>query len=737
WAGHGFFGHLFTLLMGLNIFWMFAADKNHKRYWLYVFGFLGVALLFLVKCWFLIPLAGGLLLRLLTGKTKFGIKIVFLSVFTGLAFFFATYWMLLYVAAADKDIPESRIQQPTYKAEISTFIAYHALAYVTAGVYGLSEDLAQNTLECRNPEVIYAPMINLCRVAGDKNYVSNINDQYIRITSNYGDRSNVRSFFGSLYVYLGTWHAAAYALVFSALIYSLFALAWKRRHTFALIIVGWIMGCLLMGWFDLYSTSLNFISIPGFLAVIFGLCFLWEHRKNLCLGKLHLYVRMARRLLALLQTISLALAVAFFWTPWHLPSYFLGVSVGIAFAFVLTVPRRALAFRFLRPYLAFLLLYLLTWVSVVYASYPELAVRYTLQQTPILLFPFIFWGMTPRFFSRKRIRLFAFCFVIGCVLFVVVKITQLVYCFSIFEPYFKARYVNVGLLYSVNEFLSNQGIYFGWAYLHPIMNTTLEALIFNLAFSLTFIALVQKHPWLNSRLKKCVAVFILLLFSLILITSNSKTGQFMFVVTLITMLVFSFRKKRWSIAYSLSALLLLSGIGGIHYLEKGISGRFTNSIRVLNEMENHEQKITNDGSLLPRLYAWNTALEMAKEKPVFGFGASFRKDFVARCTPEHYPNLRKAYHHPHNQFLSVLVSNGAVGLCVFFLFWVQAVHLVWKNRRLWGWIWLLSLFAFCCIEVFLKNISFTYVCLPYCFLMVEYHNRKKIPEPAESLAPKP
>lgn len=740
WAGHGFFGHLFTLLMGLNIFWMFAADKNHKRYWLYVLGFLGVALLYLSKCWFLIPLAGGLLLRLLTGKTKFSFKIVFLSVFTGLAFFFATYWILLYMAASDKNIPESRIQEPTYKAELSTFISYHALSYVTAGVFGLSEDLAQNTLEYRNPEVIYAPWINIYRLAGDKNYVSNLNDQYIQITSQYGDRSNVRSFFGSLYVYLGTWHAVAYVLVFSCLLYFLFAFALQSGRLFFMGISGWFQASMLMGWFDITANTLTFFTLPAFLAVVFGLCFLYEHRKEIgkkIRGIKWLTLRNIRRLLALLQVIDLSLLLLFFWTPWRLPSYFLGVSVGIAFAFLLTVPRRAIEFRFLKPYLAFLLLYLLSWVSVLYSSYPGLAVQFNLQQISIFFVPFIFWGMTPRFFSPKRIRFFVLCFLIGCILLFFVKVTQSVYCFSIFEPYLKVRSGNAGWLYSINRFLSYQGIFFGFAYLRPIMHTTIESMIFNLAFSLIFIALVQKHPWLNSCLKKCAAVFILLLFALVLITSNSKTGQFMFVLTLIIMLVFSFRKKRWCIAYSLSALILLSCVVGFHYFGKGILGRFTNSMLVLKDLEKHTKKTTDDGSLLPRLYAWNTALDMAKEKPVFGSGSSFKKDFIARCSPARYPNLRKSYHHPHNQFLTVLVSNGMVGLCVFLLFWIQAVCLVWKNRRLWGWIWLLSLFLLCCIDVLFKLPFLLFASLPYCFLMVEYHNRKKMPAPAESLAPKP
>ncbi|MBD5388595.1 hypothetical protein HDR68_04305 [bacterium] len=275
WAEHGFFGHLFTVLMGLNIFWVFAADKAHKRYWLYVLGFFGVALLYLVKCWFLVPMAGGLLLRLLIGKTKFGIKVILVSVFTGFAFFFASYWMCMYVASAEKGVPTQRKKQTEYKAEVSSYIGKHAVTYIVAGVYGLSEDLAQNILEDRKPAKIYTPMVNICKVFGDKNYVSNINDQFVQITT-HDSESNVRSFFGSLYVYLGAGHSMAYAFVFSSLVYLLFAFARKRRNILAMVIIGWIMGCLLMGWFDIYTTSLNFILIPYYLIVIFGLCFLWK-----------------------------------------------------------------------------------------------------------------------------------------------------------------------------------------------------------------------------------------------------------------------------------------------------------------------------------------------------------------------------------------------------------------------------------------------------------------------------
>ena len=734
WAGHGFFGHLFTLLMGLNIFWMFAADKDHKRYWLYVLGFFGVALLYLVKGWFLTPMAAGFLLRLLTGKTKFDIKVILVSVFMGFVFFFASYWMTLYVASAEKSVLTQRKAQTEYKAKVSSFIGKHAVTYMAAGVYGLSEDLAQNTLEYREPEKIYAPFVNIGKVvSGDRNYVSHLNDKFVQITT-HDSGSNVRTFFGTLYVFSGFWHTLAFVLVFSCLLYGLFSFALKTGNLFSLGISSWFEASMLMGWFDFTANTLSFITVPCFLTAIFALCYVWEHRREIgkrIRGIKWLTVRNIRRLLAFLQVVDLSLLLLFFWTPWRIPSYFFGVSVGIAFAFLLTVPRRAIEFRFLKPYLAFLLLYLLFWVSVPYSSDPAFALRRGLQEISVFLIPFIFLGMTPRFFSPRKIRWFGFCFVIGCLLLFFVKISQLVYCFNYFWPYFKIHYVDAGItymstgsgfLYVLNEFLSNQNIYFSWAYIWPIMHTTIEALLFNLAFALVFIALIKKDPWLNTWLKKSLAIVSLILFALVLVISNSKTGQFLFVVNLLLLLVFCFRQKRWITAGVLVSLFLLFGSVGLHYFGMGILGRFAHSVNVMKDIKGHKGVI-NDGSLLPRLCAWNTAMEMVEEKPFFGFGYSAEKDFCEHFASS-YPAYPRRVLNPHNQFLYVLIINGYIGLTVFLLFWVQAVVLVWKNRRLWGWIWLLSLFILCCIDVLIKSIFLLYAVLPYCFLMMEYHNRK-------------
>lgn len=738
WAGHGFFGHLFTVLIGLNILWLFSADKNHKRYWLYVFGFFVVALFYLSKGWFLVPMAGGLLLRLLAGKTKFGIKVILISLFVGATFFFASYWLPLYAAVSEKGtyLENKKIKKPKeFQVEVASFIGKHAVTYATAGVFGLSEDLAQNIVEYQDATIIYAPFINVCKIFGDKNYVSNLNDQYIEITANDAG-SNIRTFFGTFYVFLGPCHALFYVIVFSWLVYGLFLQVLKRRGLLESIVFGWILASLLMGWFDPYTSILTFYTVPLFLSMLFGVHYVWLHRHAIA-KTIHSnqpkIKRFLRRWLAVIQTISISLLLLFFWAPCRIPSYLLGVCVGAAFFFALTVPTKAFSFRYLRPYLPLLVMFLLSWATIAYSDYTAVAVSTCAQRIALLLIPFVFWGMTPRFFSSRRLQGFTLVFIIGCVFELIAKYWQLAYCLDVFWPYFKLHYIDAGItyhgsgvLYSINEFLSSQLIYLDWACLKPFMQTTAEALIINIAFTLLCMARIKGHPWIKSRWIKLAVDMVLLFFAVSLVLSPSKTGQFLFAINFLSILIFTFWKNRQKIAYGMIGLLVAGSLLGGYFFGMGISSRFSQSLQVFKDVQKQET-LYSDGSLLPRIYCWQTATKMIKEKPVFGYGAGYQKNYTQQFKADH-PTYRTVYRHPHNQFLASLLIGGIFGLVLVLWFFVEVVRLVWKSRLLWGWIWLVGVILFSCTHViFFTQYQLFFVCLPFCFLLAEYHNRKKLP----------
>lgn len=754
WAMHGFFGHLYTLLMILVILWIFLIDKKHKRFGFYIAGFVIIGFLYLVKCWLMIPLLGGLLLRLLCKKTRLRLWLAASVVVGGFALFFGVYWSVMYVHRVDEAVEARNISRPAYRAEVANYIKQHFLTYTSAGVYGLSEDMAQGVTEDREAAKVYTGFINIGKLFGDREYENCINPHYLSITP-YDIGTNVRTFMGTLYVFLGPWHAAAYVLVISALIYLLFYRVLKRKSVFSLVLLGWVAGCLLVGWFDLYAQHLEFITIPCFLAAIAIFCHWAEQgfkrpripqRFNpCCLFKK--YRRILRKILAWLQNVALALLLLFFWTPFHIPVYLMGVCAGIAFAFVWMVPRRAIGFRYLRPYLPLLILFLLFLVSLVYADYPQHALKYIFSQLTLVLVPFIFWGMGAKFFSPKKLQMLALCFVVGCVLELIVKYSILAYCFDLLKPFFHVVYTEQGItymatgssmLFSLNEFISFQGVYLSWMHLKPIMHTSVEAIYINMALMLVWVARIKNQTLLHSRARRIVADLLLLFFGVSMLFTTSKIGQILFVFNILFCVVYTFYKKRYILAGSVTALLLVLSVLGFHYFGLSFSTKFKRAMTVFSELKEENKAVEDDGSLLPRVQCWQTAVKMIKQRPVLGYGASSKKSFTRQFAADH-PDAEIVYRHPHNQFLDIMTSLGIPGLLLFLWFWVEAGRLVWKNRKLWALVWFWGLFLFCCVDIVFFSISQVFlICLPYCFLMAEYHNKKSLSQqPAEELQNNP
>lgn len=272
-ASHGFFGHLYTLLMILGIFWIFMADKEHKRYYLYVLGFLVVAVLYLVKGWLIIPILCGVLLRLLLCKSRLRIRLALGVVLMGFVFFFLTYWLSMFVAGKEWGMQRYGLSSSAYAKSTVDYILKHFVTYISAGVYGLSEDMAKGIVEERDAGRVFAPWMNLYNVVAGKEMVVPLNDSYLIVTTQ-DNGTNVRSFMGTLYVSLGGWGAACFVFVFSALVCVVFFVARQRGNPFALLWTAWFLGLMAMGWFDPYVQILNFITTPVFIALLAELCYM-------------------------------------------------------------------------------------------------------------------------------------------------------------------------------------------------------------------------------------------------------------------------------------------------------------------------------------------------------------------------------------------------------------------------------------------------------------------------------
>lgn len=289
-AGEGIFGHLFTCFMVLFIIWVLLVDKNHKRYWLFLFAFLLVDLLYSVKGWLLLPFCGSILLRLLTGRMRLKLKVGLGVALAGFLFFFSIYW-IGFMSRAEEIRSNYGMTPAEYRKDVAGYIQKHFVTYLTAGVYGLSEDMAQGIKEEIQPTKIYTPFVNIARFlhigkkteGGTEIAMEDALNKHYLTTTRLDNGTNVRSFMGTLYVFLGGWHAVLYVFFFSCFVCMVFFIARQRGNLFLLAFLGWIYGMLALGWFDPYVQTLNAITVPVFSVLLYEICWLAEStfwRKN-------------------------------------------------------------------------------------------------------------------------------------------------------------------------------------------------------------------------------------------------------------------------------------------------------------------------------------------------------------------------------------------------------------------------------------------------------------------------
>lgn len=278
-AGEGLFGHLFSVLMALSILWIALVGKENKRYWIYILCFIVLGVLYLVKSWLMIPLLGGMFLRLLIGRMRLRIKLIAGVVLGGFAFFFLSYWISMFMTNRDWGMQYYGLTSSEYAAETVEYIQKHFVTYLTAGVYGLSEDMGMGIVEPQDPTKIYTSFVNIGHLFTGEEMVSAINEKYIT-TTKLDNGTNVRTMIGSLFIYLGKWHAIAYLGVFSVLTHLLFFIARQRKSMLGLVVVSWVLGNLFMGWFEFYFQHLNFITVPLFSFALWEICYYVRHRNS-------------------------------------------------------------------------------------------------------------------------------------------------------------------------------------------------------------------------------------------------------------------------------------------------------------------------------------------------------------------------------------------------------------------------------------------------------------------------
>lgn len=257
YCGGGIWGHLHRLMHALVIIYIYKYDNKHWYYALMVLAMFVVTFLYGVNSWVLIPAMAGIAMRLYTGKMKLRLSLFLKILVFGFAVFIISYTCSLFLGrgenAASYDV-------------IFDFICKIFIHYFISGIVSWSQDLQMGILERPDSFLVIACVVNLIRAFTGGDFVEIINPNFIH---NGINSSNVRTFFGTIYVNTSIFEFVALVLLFSAMMYMLKLWMMRSGSIYVALVFFFYVGMLMMGWFEYYFYHLPFLEIPVWVFLLY------------------------------------------------------------------------------------------------------------------------------------------------------------------------------------------------------------------------------------------------------------------------------------------------------------------------------------------------------------------------------------------------------------------------------------------------------------------------------------
>ncbi|BBE18887.1 hypothetical protein AQPE_3057 [Aquipluma nitroreducens] len=247
--GAGFIGHSILLLTILTIFFIiFFSEKNYKIHQiLIILTTLLFAVLYGVKSWIIIPLISAFVGRIFLTKTKLKLKHIIYLIIP-----FLIFWLIYQISLGMSSLNNK-------------FIFNHIVDYLLSGPIGFSAHLDQNLPIGKNPEYAFTPLINIFRFLIGKQPLDVISNYIVSIPT--GFETNVKTFFGSLFIY-GGYSYIITSFVLGLILYAYLLIVVLTINTkiapFFIINYSFMLGLLFMGWFEIYVIHLDFYEVPFF-----------------------------------------------------------------------------------------------------------------------------------------------------------------------------------------------------------------------------------------------------------------------------------------------------------------------------------------------------------------------------------------------------------------------------------------------------------------------------------------
>ncbi|HZK03096.1 MAG TPA: DUF6337 family protein [Bacteroidaceae bacterium] len=265
-AGQGFWGHIRQLLLPIFVISVFYVKK---RDW-FLIGLIIIMLviffLYQILSWIIIPTIAALFMRLYSGKSKFKISTLFYLLLGVILIFTASYVVAL-VVVGGADMKDTLL-----------FVLRNFFHYLSSGTLGLSMDMQMGFLESANVETVISAPINIVnKIMGETDMLMGLNKFYLNTGVNL---TNVRTFFGTSFIFLTKTEWILFILVISSTIYFLkyCTIIWPNVFTYTIFFFE--CSLLFMGWFDSYFANLTAYEFPVITILLYLLVKLLSPKKE-------------------------------------------------------------------------------------------------------------------------------------------------------------------------------------------------------------------------------------------------------------------------------------------------------------------------------------------------------------------------------------------------------------------------------------------------------------------------
>lgn len=265
-CGHGLWAHLRGAIIPLLIVAIYHVRRGAYALWAIILALIAIQLVYLVKGAIIITVVSGIFIRLYAGKMHLSVSLVLKMAVGALGLFLATYMVLPLLG-----------NKGEASLELVEFVLGHFVHYLTSGTLGYSYDLQIDCPDAGSFEILVSPFVNIYRqLTGNHEMLSAVNPHYLFTGLSW---TNVRTFFGTMYIYCDAWQFVAYTLTASTLMYALKLAAQATGNLYVYAILCYYCGLMAMGWFEFYLFHLASFEIPVICLLLMGVAKAEEHIK--------------------------------------------------------------------------------------------------------------------------------------------------------------------------------------------------------------------------------------------------------------------------------------------------------------------------------------------------------------------------------------------------------------------------------------------------------------------------